>query len=107
MTNRENRVDAKAIIGAELTPARDGATLGRHIIEAGLVLDDLIIDVTDLAPEDIVSTFVNAFLHELELGGRDIAGAGGIHWKAKFPSEADRLGELVSYYVQDSTAKQA
>jgi hypothetical protein len=90
-------LDAKTIIGTETSPAADGARLAHHILRQRIPL-------SGLAPEVLVSTFVNAFLHELEAGGVDISEAEGIAWQAKFESEANRLRELISYYVQDVLA---
>jgi hypothetical protein len=96
-------IDAKKIVGKEVDPTTDGRSLAAYIVKNHVDLDGLTIDVRSLAPEDLVSSFVNALLHDLELARYQVRAATSITWKAKFPSEASRLSQLVSYYVADAS----
>lgn len=97
-------IDAKKAIGAEKTPSQDGETLAQVIIDSRSELGGLEIDMSDVAPENLVSTFINAFLHALEKAGLSVDRAVEIRWRTRFASEATRLAEFVSYYVEDSLA---
>ncbi len=94
-------LNAKTIVGTEIDPGSDGVNVGKYLLAQKIPLQDLAIDVTDLAPEDLVSNFVNGILHELETANLNVADAQRITWKAKFPSEAQRLAEIVRLYVED------
>lgn len=91
-------VNAKAVIKSERDPTSDGALVAKHIIKNKIAVDDLTIDVCDLAPEDLVSSFVNALLYALEQSSLLPRGH-GLHWKTRFKSEATRLEELVNLYL--------
>jgi hypothetical protein len=93
-------IDAKQIIGKETSPAADGLAIAKHLLGTKASLSDLTIDVSALAPEDLVSTFVNTLLHALEGAGISVKNATSIKWQAKYESEAKRLRDLVTYYVQ-------
>jgi hypothetical protein len=93
-------LDAKQIIGVERTPTLDGERLGRHLLKLKVNGDrsGVQIDVRDLAPEDIVSSFVNAFLHTLQQSGWSDAELKKIRWVAQYDTERDRLKELAKLY---------
>lgn len=93
-------VDVKSIVKKETTPTEDGQRLAEHILTAKVGLEKLTLDVSGLAPEDLVSSFVNAFLHALENANVDVRSALKISWKTRFKSEAQRLDQLVRLYVE-------
>jgi len=92
-------VNAKAVIKSERDPTSDGALVANHIIKNKIAVDDLTIDVCDLAPEDLVSSFVNALLYALEQCSL-LPKQQKLHWKTRFKSEATRLDELVNLYLE-------
>jgi hypothetical protein len=98
-------IDAKEVVGEERSPSEDAKLIARHLIRSKTELNGLTIDVSLLAPEDLVSTFVNTLLHELEAVGVRLTSATSVKWKAKFPSEEARLEELVGYYVAGGSEK--
>ncbi len=97
-------VNVKSVLGQEQTPSNDGYRLAEHLLSERMSLANVILDVTDLAPEDLVSSFVNAFLFRLQQANVDVARAPGISWRTRFPSEAERLSELVRLYIEDDSA---
>lgn len=98
-------LNAKAVLGAEEFPTGDGIRLATYIIEHKIVVEDLVIDVRELAPEDLVSSFVNALFHRLEENGVLRATFSTIRWITKFDRERERLDILVSLYVEDTDAQ--
>lgn len=95
-------INAKSVIGNEVTPAVDGKTLGEHLLVGRKWRAGIVIDVSDLAPEDLVSSFVNSLLHTLQAAGIQVASLAKTSWRARFPSEEARLSEFVKFYVEDS-----
>jgi hypothetical protein len=98
-------VDVKAVVKKETTPTEDGTRLAAYVLKQKYALQGLTLDVRELAPEDLVSSFVNAFLHTLQGAGVDIRVARKITWRARFPSEKDRLRQLVDLYVDDAVTE--
>lgn len=98
-------LNAKAVLGAEEFPTGDGVRLATHIIEEKIPVDDLVIDVRELAPEDLVSSFVNALFHRLEEHGVQRATFKSVRWVTKFDRERERLDILVSLYVEDTDSQ--
>jgi hypothetical protein len=94
-------IDAKTIVKTEVTPHKDGERVGAYIVKAKLDLSTLVIDVRDLAPEDLVPSFVNAMLHHLEATTFPIEKVTSLLWMTKFPSEEERLNESVELYLED------
>lgn len=101
------QLDVKAVIKKERTPSIDGEALGSYVIEQKLKLRGLVLDVSNLAPEDLVSSFVNSFLNFLEQRDVNIEQARSIVWHAQFRSESDRLRDLVNLYIEDSRREAA
>lgn len=95
-------INAKEALGTESTPGEDGHRLAARVLELGASLRSLQIDMREVAPEDLVSSFVNAFLMALEEGGVDITEARRIGWLTAYDSERERLRELVAWYVEDT-----
>lgn len=97
----EATFDAKAALGQETTPEKDGNRLARSLFDSRLELDGLVIDMTGVAPEELVSTFVNSFILGLHSHGVDLQLATKIKWRTRFPGEADRIRQLVRYCVEE------
>ena len=98
------RIDVKKIVGDEVTPEKDGAKLAAYLVSKKIPLSGLVLDVSTLAPEDLVSSFVNSILHALEQAGVKIEPLRDLQWVAKFESEAARLKRLVTFYLEDRAA---
>lgn len=93
------RVDAKRVIGQGTSPSKDGEALARYVIEHNVPLGaKTVFDVSDVAPEVLVSSFVNAFLIALEDAGLEL-GKPCFRWEARFDSESKRLDLMVEHYM--------
>lgn len=101
MSDDQTVVNAKKIIGKETTPERDGKKLGLFLGENFDQVTGLKIDVSGIAPEDLVSSFINSMLLQFEdVNGSDhLETFRTVDWIAKFPSEADHLVEAVGAYL--------
>lgn len=95
------KVDAKAVLEPETTPTKDGVRLAQHVLKKGTSehVALLEIDVSAVAPEILVSGFVNALLHTLDSAGVVVGKQCEIAWVARFKSEARHLDELVRFYI--------
>ena len=87
-------INVKEVIGDEQTPSQDGAKLGYYLADAlaRKEASEVALDVSGLAPEDLVSSFVNSvfYTYEQETGER-LTDLWKVSWLAKFPSEETRL----------------
>jgi hypothetical protein len=96
-----NTIDAKAAISSELAPDIDGAALAKAILaKFGTSFDHLVIDMTAVGAQDLVSSFVNAFLTHLAGQGANM-GKLRIEWRAKYESETAKLGMFTSLFLED------
>lgn len=88
-----NRIDAKQVIGKETTPEVAGERLGVHLVTHVDDLRSLELDVRELAPETLVSSFVNSMLLAFEGGDRadEVDDFTYVKWVTEFESESDYL----------------
>lgn len=98
-------LNAKSAIPAGHTPTTAGEALATAVLKSSKPELPALIDVSTLESEDLVSSFVNAFLHGLEHAGIDITGAGDVKWKTKHADDATYLAEVVKYYLEDFDAR--
>jgi hypothetical protein len=88
--------DVKKFLGSEASPENAGARLGGELLVLALHRQDVVLDVSRVAPELLSAELICTMLRVLQLAGQ-ILGPGHLrlHWKASSSALVQDLDDLV------------